>query len=561
MKMWFMNVVILLFFCCDSSACLSTGNSTVQFVSKNFYNVLHWDPAKPDFPGQRLLYTVEYKSDEKNQSYQIKEDCQNITSLFCDLTAETPVVQDVFYYAKVTVNDRSHGSTTRFKPLEHTILGRPILFTSTTELSLFVNVTLPLGPKEVSIADVIINNRIVPSPTRIIYTLNLQYPDQAVQSFENWTGQFYINLQKWGNYCGTVIYTPSSYWGRPSSEMASFCVTLSDLSESPWMVLRWILMSVAVLVALVIVSFVCACKYVKGGKPKSMTQELIITLGNSKILQEPDKNLIISPVEICPQRDEIFYAKIQMNTNGPSVRSGGYSPQDIPCRDTSTQSSDNYGAVAVQVPPEDNEDFQQAVTEHRETSHPPVSPLLPDHDSCDSNPAGKLLIHTIRDISGKLVLPLFNFQLQSSNGDTVSPAYTERKLLLSDLTDSKDESSLASLASLDSSEWSDSGCDDSTPTPLYCNTHSFPAQPAVPDSDKGCQITPSNDATFESTYKQNWTPELFCGPSTIDSCIRTNYMWTCTGSKMEPHEEVEDSEGTEQSKLILLGSWTLQIQE
>lgn len=558
MKMWFMNAVILFFFCCDSSACLSTGNATVQFVSKNFYNVLHWDPAKADFPGQKLLYTVKYRSDVEEQPYQIKKDCQNIIDLYCDLTTETPLVQDVSYSAKVLVNGRSHGSTIRFKPSEHTILGRPILFTSTSELSLFVNVTLPLGPKKVSIADIIINNRIVPSTTRIIYTLNLRHPDWTVQTFENWTGQFHINLQKWGNYCGTVIYAPSAHWGRPSSEMASFCETLSD---SPWMVLRWILMSVAVLVALVIVSVVCACKYVKGGKPKSMTQELITTLGNPKILQEPDKNLVISPVEICPQRDEIFYAKIQMNTNGPSVRSGGYSPQDIPCRDTSTQSSDNYGAVAVQVPPEENEDFQQAVTEHRETSHPPVSPLLPDGDSCDSNPAGKLLIHTVRDISGKLVLPLFNFQLQSSNGDTVSPAYPERKPLLSDLTDSKDESSLASLASLDSSEWSDSGCDDSTPTPLYCNTHSFPSQPAVPDSDKICQITPSSDATFESTYQQNWMPELFCGPSTIDSCIRTNYMWTCTGSKMEPHEEIEDSEGAEQSKLILLGSWTLQIQE
>lgn len=281
----------------------------------------------------------------------------------------------------------------------------------------------------------------------------------------------------------------------------------------------------------------------------SLSWKQATTFGSSKILQNPDKDLIISPVEVCPQTEEYIYRrKIQTNPNGPSVRSGGYSPQDIACLDTSTQSSDNYGAVAVQVAHEENEVIEQAVTEHRETSHTPVSggaspklpshdaPLLPDRDTCDSNPAGKLLLHTVRDISGKLVLPIFDFHLQSDDGDTVSPAHPERKPLLSDLIDSKDESSLASLASSDSSEWSDSGCDDSTmttPIHLYCNTHSSPFQAVVSDSDEGCQSTPSSDGTFEAAYKQNWMPELFCEGSAIDSCIRTNYMWTCTGSKME----------------------------
>lgn len=157
-------------------------------------------------------------SDDSDQSYKIKDECQNITVLYCDLTAETPFVYDVSYHAKVLVNGRAHGSTeTRFKPSEHSknthtqsyislhlivrtiisqyssihlffphlhlfsiaIFGPPILSTSTTELSLFVNVTLPVGPNGVSIADIIINGRKVLFETKFIYTLNLYYPDWA----------------------------------------------------------------------------------------------------------------------------------------------------------------------------------------------------------------------------------------------------------------------------------------------------------------------------------------------------------------------------------------------
>lgn len=66
-----------------------------------------------------ILYYSLY-SDDSDQSYKIKDECQNITVLYCDLTAETPFVYDVSYHAKVLVNGRAHGSTeTRFKPSEH----------------------------------------------------------------------------------------------------------------------------------------------------------------------------------------------------------------------------------------------------------------------------------------------------------------------------------------------------------------------------------------------------------------------------------------------------------
>lgn len=282
--------------------------------------------------------------------------------------------------------------------------------------------------------------------------------------------------------------------------------------------------------------------------------------------------------------DEIVYAKIQMNKNGPSVRNGDYSPQDIPfppwqdhtgssvdtrtCRtpnseDTSAQSSDIYSSVAVL--PKENDDIQEAVTE-REVIHHVIARdarPLPDADSCDTNPDGKLLLHTVRDINGQLMLPFLNFQSQSSNSDATCRSNKEKKPLLSDLIPSMDQSSLASLLSLNSSEWSDSGCDDSsltTPTHSYCNTHFSPSQPLIPDSDKECEPTLSSDVSFESGYKQNWMPEL-CSGSIIDSCRRTNYMWTCNGSKMEDNDNEEVQGEVEKSRPIFLGSWTIRIQE
>lgn len=42
------------------TASLLTCDGRVYFVSKNFYNILHWDPVEPAFPGEKVLYSVRY---------------------------------------------------------------------------------------------------------------------------------------------------------------------------------------------------------------------------------------------------------------------------------------------------------------------------------------------------------------------------------------------------------------------------------------------------------------------------------------------------------------------
>ncbi|XP_068995013.1 interferon lambda receptor 1 [Embiotoca jacksoni] len=595
--MWSMNVIILLLFC---YACLSTGNGGVRFVSKNFDNVLHWDPVKPDFPGQKVLYSVQYWSDAKDQPFQIKKECQNITVPNCNLTAETPSLHYDHYRAQVFVNGRILGFSNIFRPLRDTDLGAPILSIKTTMSSLSVNVTLPLGPNGVPIEDIITRSK--DSKTIPLYTLNITHPEWATQVKENRAGQFVINLKNdQTEYCGYVVYKLSSEWGRSGSEMAFFCATLQD---DPWMLWRWLLVGVAVLAVLVIMSVVCMCNYVKGGRLNSMPQALVTTTGSCKVLQFPDRNLIISKAVVGTQSDQTVYAKIQVNPNVPSVGLGGYSPQDTPWNvwerssgssvgtdtllsttsgpeDTSAQSSENYGAVAIHVPVEENEDSLQCPTDPRETSQPPSSssgenwdngetsprlasfaaPPSPDCDACESNAATQLLLQTVRDSNGQLMLPSLSFLLQSSTGGTVPPMNPERKPLLSDLMDSE-----ASLLNFDSSEWSDCGCDDSsanTPTHPYCNTHYSPSQSVLPDFHLGCPSTPSSDAIFQSGYKQNWMAKILHGPEVIESreYIRKNYPHTQTGGKMVEEGEQDESRGVERSRQILLGSWMVQIQE
>lgn len=65
-------------------------------------------------------------------------------------------------------------------------LGPPILSTYVRASSIHVNATLPLGPKEVSIENIIIDSKNGPIKTSIEYTLTITSPAWAAQ----------VNLQK-----------------------------------------------------------------------------------------------------------------------------------------------------------------------------------------------------------------------------------------------------------------------------------------------------------------------------------------------------------------------------
>ncbi|KAM9309703.1 interferon lambda receptor 1 isoform 2-T2 [Pholidichthys leucotaenia] len=575
MKMRSVNVLILLLFC---YACLSTSNEEgkkvegkkAYFESKNFSNILRWFPADAA-SGKKVLYSVKYFTYRKgSEDPRNKENCQNITALSCDLTAETAISRnDDSYIAKVFVNGKIYDKTYIFTPFRDTTLGAPIVSISTSASSLNVNVTLPKGPNGLSIADIIINStKHLPSKSVIIYRL-IPDPKLAAQNEENQNGQFVIKLANPGEYCGHVEY---KVYGRVSQN-ETFCVKMPKIPENPWIHLRWLLVSVIVLGSSVLILAVCACRYVKGRKLKNKPQALMINPVTPKRILDLDDNRLISkdlPHLIWPESTD------------SSVDTGTCSTIPNP-GDTSTQSSSIYGAVVVagSRPAEQHEHIQQASPQC--TSQPLLSPSgkcwnkgkldpkltsgvaapLSNLEHNVNNPDGQLIVHTVQDTNGQLVLPLLNFQLQSSSGDTDSQMSPERKPLLSDLIIFKEGLPSASLESLESGEWSDSGCDDTTlntPTYPYNNTHYSPSQTTLPDfnHDFQCQSSTCSDATLESGYKENWIPEIFHRPATMETCKNIDYPWSWDGNEIT---EEDESRGVEKSKQILLKDWAVELQE
>ncbi|XP_060936989.1 interferon lambda receptor 1 [Limanda limanda] len=540
--MWSVDVIILLLFC---YACLSTGNGEVRFVSKNFHNVLHWDPVAPTSSGEQVLYSVQYDGEQ----FQMKQECQNISALTCDLTAETPSVPNVDYIAKVLVNGSMIGRTNpRFKPIAETTLGAPNLSTHANVSSLFVNVTLPLGPNGVSVADIISNSKSGPSQTVIEYTLQITEPKWAALVSEGTTGHFVINLKNNGTkYCGHVVYKPFAEYGRNLSEEASFCVTLADI---PGMLTPWLIAMAALLVAIITTSVAWTCNYVKGGKKTDLPGSLGTTSGTSKhqVLQSPDVRIISTPV-VCSPSYKAPFTSIQLKTHASSDRVGGYSPQDMPFQawKDSTGTSEDTG-------------------EHSPTSsHPGTSgqsseiyssvAVHPDPNACESNAA--ICLDTLRDTNGQLVLSSLAPLLQSCPGDT------GRTPLLSSLIDSTEERPL--LASLNSFDSSDSGCDDGTvnsPAQPYANSHYIASHVSVPHLNLQGQEAPSCDAVFGTGYKQNWLPAILHKAASKDICgyTRTNYRRNWTPPKEEEEGEEDDDRGEERSRQIL-GEWLVQLQE
>lgn len=585
--MWPMRVIILLLFC---YACLSANNGGVRFVSKNFNNVLQWDPAEPASENTSYTYSVQYWSDDDEQPFKKKKACQNTTALFCDLTGKTPSLPDVHYVAEVLVNDRFHGKIEkRFKPIADTSLGPPILSNRTTATSLLVNATLPLGPKGVPIADIIARSKMRPSEDAVVYFLKITKPEWAAHDYKttgNQTGQFVINLKNnQTQYCGYVVYEPNCHAkGLQESEKAFFCVKLQG---DPPKHLPWLLLCAALLVVLVIMSGVCVCKYVKAGN-KSMPKHLVPTSSPlPPVLEFVDGNLSISRLVVCHKTTAD--PKIPERPNVPPVGVGGYSPQDFlacqgstPCtfsssvgtgahsltpnsEATSSQSSEIYSVVAVQVPLEEQVTAQNPLLSSSGESWdeglkliPRGVPPLPDPDPRDSDQVGPLVLRTVRDNNGKLVLSSLTLQLQSHTGDT------ETKPLISDpIHSTREGPSLASLFISDCSEC-DSGCDSTlnTPTHPYCNTHYFLSQPVDPNFHQGSQNTLlSNDASSESGYKQNWMPAILVNPSS-SGYRGTHFPQTWIGLKEEEEgEEEEDRRGEEGPGKTLLGGWMVQVQE
>lgn len=312
------------------------------------------------------------------------------------------------------------------------------------------------------------------------------------------------------------------------------------------------------------------------------------------MLQPKNEAIGISELVVYLDSAKRDTSAIHLKQSTPSVSHGGYSPQDIPCQiwqdsstatavlsltsdpqDNSAQSSVSYSAVVVHGPTEDqgnqvkpgisnkrNFSLEECGSDHAITSvmaSHTESPLSVQ-DSQDSDPSRPLLLPTVRDSDGNLVLPFSSFQFQSST------ANLQRRPLLSDLIDPMmAQPSLSSLLILDSAE---SECDDgivTSPTQTYCNSHYHHTHAGIPSPPQANLNSSSTDGTAESCYMQNWIPEVNVETVSMHSDFdrRTDYPCTWNGLKQEEGETEEDEKELESFPLMehFLGNWAVQVQD
>lgn len=289
-------------------------------------------------------------------------------------------------------------------------------------------------------------------------------------------------------------------------------------------------------------------------------------------------------------------AAIHLKQSVPSASLDGYSPQDIPCqiwqdsstdtavlsqlsltsdpKDNSAQSSVSYSAVVVHDPTEDqgaiktpgnsnklNFSKEECGSNHAITlvmaSHTESSRSV--QDSLDSDPSRPLLLHTVRDSDGNLLLPFHSFQFQSST------ANLQRRPLLSDLIDSTTaQPALSSLLILDGAE---SECDDgvvTSPTQTYCNSHYHHTHAGIPSPHQATLNSSSTDGRAESCYMQNWIPEVNVETVSMHSTFDRRADYPCTWNGLKREEgETEEVKGLENFPLRehFLGNWAVQIQD
>ncbi|KAL0623679.1 Interleukin-22 receptor subunit alpha-2 [Plecturocebus cupreus] len=132
----------------------------VRFQSRNFHNILQWQPGRA-LTSNSSVYFVQYKMYGQRQ-WKNKEDCWGIQELFCDLTNETSDIQEPYYGRVRAASAGSYSDwnlTPRFTPWWETKIDPPVMNITQVNGSLLVILHAPNLPyryqkeKNVSIED------------------------------------------------------------------------------------------------------------------------------------------------------------------------------------------------------------------------------------------------------------------------------------------------------------------------------------------------------------------------------------------------------------------------
>ncbi|XP_024254013.1 uncharacterized protein LOC112231494 [Oncorhynchus tshawytscha] len=600
------KVVVLLLYC---YGCSAIGEGKPYFISRNFNTVLHWN--KFDSPDEGVLYSVHYK--RYGEPYKLNMACQNITTLSCDLTAETPYIYQNSYCAQVFANSHSLGHTALFKPLRDTVLGPPNVSVIATTSSLKVTVTLPLGPdNKTSIEEIFNSTSFSYHKPPTVYTLNITRPSWAAQVHENTTGEFVLNNLKniSVEYCGYVVYVPTVERHRNPSESHTFCVALPGY---PRLLFPWFLLLGCLILGSLLLPVVVCRHYVR--KKSNMPDALKLTTSNiPPPLWYPPEAITISTAKpyhypVGFSYGDLKTGKLQMGSKFTSSGSGSYSPQDRPSSiaeprhcdtymgqqgpppehsNNSTQSS-NYSMVVVQVSNEgvkeechrhpDSKDNINSPWSSESSDHKPSwvqgGPVLfsrgapPEPNQCvgDRDSTGHpLVLPTLRRIDGQLQLStlLLQPETQSAMASMALPTDAEGQPLLWDLDNTGQGASLLSdLVTTGETEWLGPGTGREeertiyTPISPMCfnNSNDSPSHSIPPINLADCE---TSSMTLLSGYKQHWVPLAPQGLTAKDNFVISSYAPQQAWIDQEEEEEGEEG-GDERGSEFFLGGWVVQI--
>ncbi|XP_042521402.1 interleukin-22 receptor subunit alpha-2 isoform X1 [Dipodomys spectabilis] len=116
----------------------------VQFRSRNFHNILHWQPGRASSSNDSI-YFVQYKMYGQKE-WKNKEECWGIQELFCDLTNETSNLQEPYYGRVMMASAGSYSGwtiTRRFTPWWATNIDPPVVNVTQHNRSLLIILHAP----------------------------------------------------------------------------------------------------------------------------------------------------------------------------------------------------------------------------------------------------------------------------------------------------------------------------------------------------------------------------------------------------------------------------------
>ncbi|KAL4657593.1 interleukin-22 receptor subunit alpha-1-like isoform X1 [Arapaima gigas] len=230
--MWHSALVLLVVSCTVNHlyAAELQRSTGAYFVSRNFQNVLHWEQQfSPDDP---VLYSVQYNI--YGEEWQEKLECQNITTLSCDLTAEMADIT-LRYHGKVMANGTKLFQTVRFRPLQDTVLGAPTVSLSPKATSVSLTMWLPVRPNDRTSLEGVLRNAtnvnlfidytVTLTPIDQMLCNNSLDPQRQLYTTTSEENEVTIsNLKPDTEYCGMASYTVEYDYKLKHSEVFVFRV-------------------------------------------------------------------------------------------------------------------------------------------------------------------------------------------------------------------------------------------------------------------------------------------------------------------------------------------------